>query len=50
MTKSKVKALMQTGKFKKYSDSDIDQWSGGTDYGNSTSDYLKALRDGTSNY
>lgn len=50
MTKSKVKALMQTGKFKKYDDTEIDQWSGGTDYGNSTADYLKALRDGTSNY
>jgi hypothetical protein len=50
MTKSQVKALMQTGKFKKYDDTDIDQWSGGTDYNNSTADYLKALRDGTSNY
>lgn len=50
MTKSKVKALMQTGKFKKYDDHEIDMWSGGTDYGNSTADYLKALRDGTSNY
>lgn len=50
MTKSQVKALMKTGKFRKYDDAEIDQWGGGNDYGNSTADYLKALRDGTSNY
>lgn len=50
MNKSKIKMLMKTGKFKKYDDTEISQWSGSTDYSNSTADYLKGLRDGTSNY
>ena len=49
-SKNQIKALMQSGKYKKYSDSDIDQWAGTNDYGNSTADYLKSIRDGVSNY
>lgn len=50
VSKSKIKMLMASGKYKKYSDDEISQWSGTSDYGNSTADYLKSLRDGTSNY
>lgn len=50
MQKSKIKQLMKSKKFRKYSDSDIEQWSGGKDYSNSTADYLKNLRDGVSEY
>ena len=50
LSRSKIKGMMKSGKYKKYSDEDIDQWSGGTDYGNSTADYLKSVRDGISTY
>lgn len=47
MSKSKIKSLMKSGKFKKYSDDEIKGWTGATDYDNSTADYLKSVRDGT---
>jgi hypothetical protein len=50
MSKSKIKLLMKTGKFRKYSDDEINMWTGGKDYGNSTADYLKGIRDGVSTY
>jgi hypothetical protein len=50
LTKSKIKQMMKSGKFKKYSNDEIDQWASGTDYSNSTADYLRNLRDGVSQY
>lgn len=48
MSKSKIKMMMKVGKFKKYDDDEINMWTGVSDYGNSTADYLKGVRDGTS--
>lgn len=50
MRKSEIKSMMKVGKFKPYDDYEIDQWSGATNYDNSTADYLKGVRDGVSSY
>ena len=49
-SKSQIKNMMRSGKYKKYDDYEIEQWAGGNDYQNTTADYLKSLRDGISTY
>lgn len=50
MSKSNIKRNMKSKKYKRYSDDEIGQWNNSSDYGNSTADYLKGLRDGVSTY
>ncbi|MBP9838431.1 MAG: hypothetical protein KBC84_06930 [Proteobacteria bacterium] len=46
MSKSKIRMMMNTGKFKPFTDDEISGWAGSSDYTNTTADYLKSVRDG----
>jgi hypothetical protein len=50
VTKNQLKKSMRDGRYKTYSDQEIDQWAGSSVVSNSTADYLKNVRDGISNY
>lgn len=50
ITKNQLKKAMKDGRYKKYDDYEIEKWATGTNRGSSTADYLKNVRNGTSNY
>jgi len=50
VSKNVLKMRMKSGRYKKYSDYDIDKWCGTSTLNNSTADYLRQVRDGVSSY